>query len=68
MLWHGELSERSNVPLSKSGKPQGFGGSNPPLSATKNKYGHTKESPCFFYIKYFKLVCIIKEKGQAWLL
>ena len=34
--YYGELSERSNVPLSKSGKVQAFGGSNPPLSAKIN--------------------------------
>ena len=33
ILRHGEMSEWSNVPLSKSGKVQAFVGSNPTLSA-----------------------------------
>lgn len=37
ILWSiGDVAEWSNAPVSKTGIPQGIGGSNPPVSARKN--------------------------------
>ena len=52
---NGEVSEWSNVPLSKSGVSQGTAGSNPALSA-KEFHSYRVEFLCYTKMHYFVIL------------
>ena len=56
----GEVSERSNVPDSKSGVPQGTGGSNPSLSAAQA----SRPNGPVFGLKWRKETCFLETLNQ----